>query len=311
MSAMHNDLARAVQKTIWMAGFLGINLIPGMAMAGTLTGGATLPEQVVQEVTALQSYAKNVTTALSSVQNEINTLNSYMTQLQNLTTLPARELGKITTPIQQMEYNYQEIMGLKDEYQDLYGNLSDIQRTVEQQNLDILNSDLSPEDYLNTVETANTRIAKQSKLQIQQAANSMIASDKLVPEIEAQSKTDGSIASNIGGQEAVAKELNTVEQQNEILLQDIASAQMAKNKRLETHEMESEVVNNPVAMAALYKSNADAQKDLQTATSQASSAWKSYGKSVNTFNSCIDNGGTYLSCACQGNQSDTTDCQQN
>ena len=40
---------------------------PVAAFAGTLTGGATMPEQIVQEVTAVESLAKQA----ESVENQI------------------------------------------------------------------------------------------------------------------------------------------------------------------------------------------------------------------------------------------------
>lgn len=308
MSAKHKDLASAVRKAVFVVGCLGINLIPSMAYAGAVTGGATLPEQIVQEVTALQNYAKNITTALSSVQNEINTLNSYMTELQNLATLPSREISKITTPIQQMEYNYNEIMGLKNEYQQLYGNLSNIQSTVEQQNLDILNSALSPENYLNTVETAQTNTAAQTRAQIQEAANSMQAVDKLAPEIESQSNEASAIDGNTSGQVEMAKELNTIEQQNQILLQDISSAQMAANQRRATHEAETEAVDSTTALAALSASNQEAVSDTKSAEEASSNAWNDGGSEESSFLSCINHGSSYITCACKETGSTTGSC---
>jgi DNA repair exonuclease SbcCD ATPase subunit len=294
MFKKRNVLAKSVRVALWAMGFAGINLIPGFAVAGTLTGGATLPEQVVQEVTQLQTYAKDVTTALSSVQTEINTLNGYMTDLQNLATLPSREISKITTPIQQMEYNYDEVMGLKNEYEDLYGNLANIQQTVEQQNLDILNSSLTPEDYLNTVETAQTNTAAQTRATLQEAANSMRAVDKLAPEIEAQSHMASRIDGNTSGQMEMAKELNTIEQQNQILLQDINSAQMAASKRRALSENEEQVAN--VNSKISYKSNLDAINSANNGLAAIPNEVQQGEAAMRTYNDCLENGGNFITC---------------
>lgn len=301
MFKKRNVLAKSLRRALWAAGFVGINLIPGTANATSIIG-ATLPEQIVQEVTQLQTYAKDVTTALSSVQTQINTLNGYMTDLQNLATLPSREISKITTPIQQMEYNYEEVMGLKNEYEDLYGNLANIQQTVEQQNLDILNSSLTPEDYLNTVETAQTNTAAQTRATLQEAANSMRAVDKLAPEIEAQSHMASRIDGNTSGQMEMAKELNTIEQQNQILLQDINSAQMAASKRRATREVEYSTMNSTASLQALQKSNEEAVKNTKKEIKDSESTAKGFADAETTFMDCVANGETYLYCASKNKQ---------
>ncbi|MDD2751189.1 hypothetical protein, partial [Acidithiobacillus sp.] len=237
-----------------------------------------------------------------SVQTQINTLNGYMTDLQNLATLPSREISKITTPIQQMEYNYDEVMGLKNEYEDLYGNLANIQQTVEQQNLDILNSSLTPEDYLNTVETAQTNTAAQTRATLQEAANSMRAVDKLAPEIEAQSHMASRIDGNTSGQMEMAKELNTIEQQNQILLQDINSAQMAASKRRATREVEYSTMNSTASLQALQKSNEEAVKNTKKEIKDSESTAKGFADAETTFMDCVANGETYLYCASKNKQ---------
>lgn len=274
----------------------GIIMIPLSASAGTLTGGATLPEQIVQEATALQSYAKNVTTALSSVQNEINTLNSYMTELHNLATLPARELSKITTPIQQMEYNYEEVQGLMSEYKSLYGNLSNIQQTVEQQNLDILNSSLSPEDYLNTVETAQSNTASETRAEIASAAKSMQAVDSLTPKIEEQSQAIPGISGNTQGEMQMASELNTIEQQNQLLLSAIDQAQLARNQRLATQESEEEVATSKTNIDSIKNSAKEMEKNAADMQQNFETNANSTAAMLKEEESCIDSGKTYLQC---------------
>ncbi|MGK9451703.1 hypothetical protein [Acidithiobacillus caldus] len=274
----------------------GIIMIPLSVSAGTLTGGATLPEQIVQEATALQTYAKNVTTALASVQNEINTLNSYMTELQNLASLPARELSKLTMPIQQMEYNYDRAQELMSEYQSLYGNLSNIQQTVEQQNLDILNSSLSPEDYLNTVETAQTNTAAETRAQIASAARSMQAVDSLTPKIEEQSQAIPGISGNTAGQMQMASELNTIEQQNQLLLSAIDQAQLARSQRRSIRESEDQVADSRTDINALTQSAEEMKKSAEIMQKNFDAEANAASAMQNSEASCIDRGGTYLTC---------------
>lgn len=295
MYAKRNALAKNIRTALMFCGASVILLSPGISSAGTFTGGATFPEQIVQEGTSLMSYAKEVTTALSSVQNEINTLNSYETDLQNLMSLPARELSKITTPIQQMEYNYQEAMNLENEYKSMYGSLSNIKSTVEQQNLDILNSSLSPRDYLNTVETAQTQTEKESREQIQQAAHSMQNVDKLAPIIQSQENADSGIDSNIGGQMAVSKELNTIEQQNQILLQDISSSEAAAASSKSLHQHEDNVANEQGQ--ALVVANEKAVTNAEAFKANNAAAAQGVKSALDKYEQCMSTStGTYLTC---------------
>lgn len=283
-------------KGLVIAVLSGLFMVPAAANAGTFTGGATFPEQIVQEATSLEDYAKNVTTALSSVQNEINTLNGYMTDLQNLATLPAREIGKITMPIQQMEYNYEEVQGLMSEYKSMYGNLSNIQQTVEQQNADILNSSLSPEDYLNAVETSQSNSAAQARAAINSAANSMKAVNKLAPEIENQSSNIPYISGNTGGQMQIASELSTIEQQNQLLLSAINQAQL-KHNTMQSHELKFQhIAESATDMKSQIKDAKDLGSNSATMGKTYSTESSTANKNITNYANCIGNGGTYLTC---------------
>ncbi|MBU2833009.1 conjugal transfer protein TrbJ [Acidithiobacillus ferriphilus] len=66
-----------------------------LASAGTMTGGATMPEQIVQEVTLLQS---KVTQAQQLVQQ----VQQYENMVQNMATLPQSMYNQITAPIAQL-----------------------------------------------------------------------------------------------------------------------------------------------------------------------------------------------------------------
>ena len=283
------------------AGFsliLWVLLTNSPAMAGTLTGGATLPEQVVQEITGLQSYAQEATSAMSGVQTQMNTLNSYMVQLQNMMSLPAQEISQITMPAQQMLYNYNEAQGLMSEYQSMYGNLSNIQQTVTQQNMDILNSSLSPQDYLNTVETAQGNTAALTRAQLQSTANSMQAVDALGPQIMAQSQAihGGGYNGNTRSLEQLGSELNTIEQQNQYLLAALNQANLARTQRLSTHEAEDAAAASSAALAAQEQSNANAVTAFGNMANGSAASAGALGNGEQTFMQCVANGGTYATC---------------
>jgi P-type conjugative transfer protein TrbJ len=70
--------------------------VSGPAFAGGgLTGGATLPEQIVQEGTAVEQLAKQV----ESVETQIA---QYENMIQNMVTLPQSMIGQIVQPIDQL-----------------------------------------------------------------------------------------------------------------------------------------------------------------------------------------------------------------
>ena len=280
---------------------LWIILSNSPAMSGTLTGGATLPEQVVQEITGLQSYAKAATSAMSGVQTQMNTLNSYMVQLQNMMSLPAQAISQITMPAQQMLYNYNEAQGLMSEYQSMYGNLSNIQQTVTQQNMDILNSSLSPQNYLNTVETAQGNTAAQTRAQIQSAANSMQAVDQLGPKIMAQSQAihGGGYNGNTSSLQQLGSELNTIEQQNQYLLAAVNQANLAKANRVNNRQTDVTAVTSSAVRGQIIQGNVSAVTNMAATAAAMSAAGSAINRPYNNYAHCILQGGTAISCTNQ------------
>ena len=65
------------------------------ASAGTLTGGATFPEQIVQEVTLIQSR-------ITQAENLVETIQQYENMVQNTATLPQSMTAQIMQPIDQL-----------------------------------------------------------------------------------------------------------------------------------------------------------------------------------------------------------------
>ena len=66
-----------------------------LAVAGTMTGGATMPEQIVQEVTAVQAQ-------VSGAQRLVQQIQQYENMVQNMVTLPQSMYNQITAPIAQL-----------------------------------------------------------------------------------------------------------------------------------------------------------------------------------------------------------------
>lgn len=271
---------------------LGINLIPDAAATAVI--GATFPQQVVQEMTALSQYSENVTSAMSDVQTKINTLNQYMTDLQNLATMPAQEISKITMPYQQAMYDYQEATGLMNEYQSLYGNLNNIQSGMAQQNLNILNSALSPENYAAAVYQSQSAEAQANQAQINSIVHSMQAVGKETPVIQAQQAQMAGISGNVGGFQLLSAQLTTLEKQNQQMLVAIQQAQLQKHINAQ---------NSVAPGQALYKAQmaGNAYMDQVTASMASANAQSKIDAqqadaTIKSQQSCIMHGGTLFTC---------------
>lgn len=81
--------SRVIFAALWAV------LVPAPALAGTVTGGATLPEQIVQEVTAIQAK-------VSGAERLVQQIQQYQNMVQNMVTLPQSMIGQIMQPIDQL-----------------------------------------------------------------------------------------------------------------------------------------------------------------------------------------------------------------
>lgn len=84
---------RANHKKIFLA--IALMLSPVSAFAGTMTGGATLPEQIVQEATEVQ-------TKVTEAQQLVQQIRQYENMVQNMATLPQSMVNQILQPIDQL-----------------------------------------------------------------------------------------------------------------------------------------------------------------------------------------------------------------
>lgn len=275
---------------------LGINLIPA-AHAGSSMVGATLPEQIVQEGTALQQYSKEVTSTLAAVQTQINTLNQYITDLQNLASLPAQELSKITMPYQQAMYDYQQATQLMNEYQSLYGNLKNIQSGMEQQDLNIINSALSPENYVAAVYQSQSAQEKANQAQIQSIVGSMQNVQRNIPIIQAQQAQMHDINGNVSGFQQLSAQLTTLENQNQEMLTAIQQAQLQKSqatgselKKKQAQELQTSIYGYEAARSLVSMQNGTAA--TLSSANAADEIWKAHEKctsqgKIMTANGCV------------------------
>lgn len=69
-------------------------LSPAAAFAGAVTGGATFPEQIAQEITAGKSLAEQITEVATQIRQ-------YANMIQNMETIPQQLMGQITATLDQ------------------------------------------------------------------------------------------------------------------------------------------------------------------------------------------------------------------
>ena len=270
----------------------GINLIP--AADATAIIGATFPQQVVQEMTALEQYSQNVTSAMADVQTKINTLNQYTTDLQNLASMPAQEISKVTMPYQQAMYDYQQATGLMNEYQSLYGNLNNIQSGLAQQNMYILNSALSPENYAAAVYQSQSAQAQQNQAQINDMVHSMQALAPTWSAIQQQQAIAPGIGGNVQGFQELSAQMTTLEQQNQQMLADIQQAQLAKNMATATNISAANAINYGEQAGNNYMDQVTAS--MTSSNAQSKIYAKQADAGIKSQQSCIMNGGSLLTC---------------
>ncbi|MBU2754960.1 conjugal transfer protein TrbJ [Acidithiobacillus sp. CV18-2] len=95
-------------------------ILPLSAMAGgAVTGGATFPEQIVQEGTAVSQLAKQAESVTTQIEQYANMIQRYENMLQNMETLPGALLGKIESPLDQMIQIANRAQGLANQAQNI------------------------------------------------------------------------------------------------------------------------------------------------------------------------------------------------
>ena len=100
------------QHNIILAAAIAFALTPAFAFAGTLTGGATFPEQIVQEITAIQQLAQQaeqVQEQIQMVYQQARNLQSLPTQMWSSVSGDLNNLVNIAGQAQGLSYASQNI----------------------------------------------------------------------------------------------------------------------------------------------------------------------------------------------------------
>ncbi|MHB1880720.1 MAG: P-type conjugative transfer protein TrbJ [Acidithiobacillus sp.] len=181
-----------LKKTVFRTLTLSLLLAVGspLALAGTLTGGATMPEQIVQEGTAIEQLSR----AAEQVQNQLQMLLNEARNLQNLPTnfvsQITGELGQLTSIVGQgnaLSYAGQNISSqLSSEYPGYSGSTNYQQEYQNWNNTTSQNiqnalqaQSLQSQDFANQTQTLNSiQSASQSaagRMQVLQAGNQISA----------------------------------------------------------------------------------------------------------------------------------------
>ncbi len=94
-------------------------LAAGPALAGTMTGGATLPEQIVQEGTAIE-------TQMTAANQLIQQIQMYENMAQNMINLPQSMINEMEGPLDQLYGLAQESEGLITSGENIAQNFQNI-----------------------------------------------------------------------------------------------------------------------------------------------------------------------------------------
>lgn len=81
-------------RRVFLAILMALPPVPALA-GGAVTGGATLPEQIVQEATLIQSK-------ISGAERLVEQIQQYENMVQNMVTLPQSLVNRILQPIDQL-----------------------------------------------------------------------------------------------------------------------------------------------------------------------------------------------------------------
>lgn len=81
-------------RCVFLAILMALPPVPALA-GGAVTGGATLPEQIVQEATLIQSK-------ISGAERLVEQIQQYENMVQNMVTLPQSLVNRILQPIDQI-----------------------------------------------------------------------------------------------------------------------------------------------------------------------------------------------------------------
>ena len=177
-----------------------------LAFAGTLTGGATMPEQIVQEVTAVQ-------TQMSQAQSLVQEINQYQNMVQNMTQIPGSLMAQINGALDSLVNLTSQAQTLSMSGQNLSSQFAQMQTGQNQTNADAyasnyaqISSNLSQADN-NALQAANMNPSNfATTAQAQQAISNALANPQ-----SRNALLQGSVAA---GQALVAQSAQLVQTTN-------------------------------------------------------------------------------------------------
>lgn len=229
-------------------------LLPAPAFAGTLTGGATLPEQIVQEATSIEKLAKQV----QSVETEIA---QYENMIQNMTTLPQSMIGQIMQPIDQL-------YGLVGQAQQLGTNAMNLSNQFQSMNA-TFNPQIT-EGYTTNYES------------ITQGLNNAINTA-----LQAANLNPSNFTTQAQAEQAIANALANPNSRNALLQGAVAAGQATVSSLTQMEQ----TANDEATMEASWRKAQLTDQTQQTADNQAINQ-AMYGTPGQTDNSVQTSGGT-------------------
>ncbi|BDB13384.1 hypothetical protein [Acidithiobacillus ferrooxidans] len=201
---------------------------PSLAFAGTMTGGATFPEQIVQEVTAVQ-------TQMSAAQSLVQQIQQYQNMVQNMATLPQSLMGQINGTLDSLVNLTSQAQALSMAGQNLSSQFAQMQTGQNQTNADA---------YANNYAQISSNLS--------QADNNALQAANLNP---------SNFATVAQAQQAISNALANPQSRNALLQGSVAAGQalVAQSAQLVQTTNAEATMQASVNKANLAKQNADLQ----------------------------------------------------
>ncbi|MHB1643684.1 MAG: TrbJ/VirB5 family protein [Acidithiobacillus sp.] len=221
--------ARSVCARLLVISVLGwAALASPLAFAGTLTGGATMPEQIVQEVTAVQ-------TQMSAAQSLVQQIQQYQNMVQNMATLPQSLMGQINGALDNLVNLTNQAQALSMSGQNLSSQFAQMQTGQNQ-----TNADAYAQNY-------------------QQISNNLSQADNNA--LQAANMNPSNFATTAQAQQAISNALANPQSRNALLQGSVAAGQalVAQSAQLVQTTNAEATMQASVNKANLAQQNADNQ----------------------------------------------------
>jgi P-type conjugative transfer protein TrbJ len=229
-------------KKVIMATFVAIyGLMPlSAALAGGgLTGGATLPEQIVQEGTAVQQLAKQAQQLETQIEQ-------YKNMVQNMTTIPQQLMSQINASLDQLTNLTSEAQALSTQGQNLSNQFAQMHAGESQTDAD---------NYANQYQQISSNLS--------QADNNALAAANMNP---------SNFATVAQAQQAIKQALANPQSRNALLQGSVAAGQalVAETAQLVQTTNAEVTMQAAVNKARLARRNANNQANANAIANQFS-----------------------------------------